>query len=328
MSVRGFKNYQMKYLQKRVNYSRRPVQVRAMKLYGILLSLVFAAFIKTQAQPWNKDSVKTGELIKLDHSFAFTEGPVSDKAGNLYFTDQPNNAIWEYTIHNQFQLYKQPAGRANGMYGDGAGNLLVCADLYNQIWRIHLRTKNVDTLLSNYEGRLFNGPNDLWTDKQGGIYFTDPYYQRDYWARQKPEQDKACVYYLPKGAHEAIRVLDYLVKPNGIVGSKDGKYLFVSDIEGKKIYRFDRGANGALLNAKVVLHHVADGITIDQNDHLYLSGNGVTIIDKAGRIINYIKVDEPWVSNLSFGGKNHDVLFITASTRLYKIQTDQKGVMP
>ena len=295
--------------------------------YFLCIFLAFA-LSNSHAQVGSDGLVKTGALIKLDHLFAFTEGPVTDKTGNLYFTDQPNNAIWEYTITNEFRLFMQPAGRANGMYVDKAGNLLVCADLYNQIWQINPATKQVDTLLRFYQGRLLNGPNDLWTDQAGGIYFTDPYYQRDYWARQRSEQDKACVYYLPKGAHEAKRVAETLVKPNGIVGSKDGKYLYVSDIEGKKIYRFDRGRDGALSNPRVILHHVADGITIDQNDHLYLSGNGVTIINKEGRILNYIPVDEPWVSNVSFGGKDHNILFITASKHLYKIQTDQKGIMP
>ncbi|WP_211481700.1 SMP-30/gluconolactonase/LRE family protein [Arachidicoccus rhizosphaerae] len=284
--------------------------------------------MKSSGQTNREEAVQTGDLTQVDFSFAFTEGPVSDRAGNLYFTDQPNNAIWKYGVDNQLSLFMQPAGRANGMYLDGSGNLLVCADLYNQIWRIHLPSKEVDTLLTNFQGRLLNGPNDIWTDRSGGIYFTDPYYQRDYWSRKRSEQDKACVYYLPKGAKEAKRVVDYLVKPNGIVGSADGKYLYVSDIEGKKIYRFDRGAAGTLTNPKVILHHVADGITTDQNNHLYLSGNGVTIINKEGRILNYIPVSEPWVSNLSFGGKNHDVLFITASTHLYKIQTNQKGVLP
>ena len=272
--------------------------------------------------------VRAGKLIKLDHRFAFTEGPVSDKKGNLYFTDQPNNAIWKYTVKGQFSLFMQPAGRANGMYMNGKGNLIVCADLHNQIWRIHPESKKIDILLTEYHHKLLNGPNDLWVDKSGGIYFTDPYYQRSYWSRNGPEQKKACIYYLPKGAKEAKVASDLLIKPNGIVGSMDGKYLYVSDIEGKKIYRFQRSASGQLSQPKILIHHTADGITIDQKGHLYLSGNGVTIVDGEGRILNFIAVNEPWVSNLSFGGKDHNVLFITASTHLYKISTNQKGVLP
>lgn len=300
-------------------------QINRFLRYVLVLLLIAGS---TFAQSDRRDTVKTGELIRLDRDFRFTEGPVSDKAGNIYFTDQPDNAIWKYTTEGKFSLFMQPAGRANGMAIDGKGDLLVCADLNNQIWKVSLRTKTVDTLLKNYQGRLLNGPNDLWVDKRGGIFFTDPYYQRDYWARKKAEQDKACVYYLPENAAEAIRATDLLVKPNGVVGSADGRYLFVADIEGKKIYRFDIGSGGRLSNPKVLLHHVADGITTDQNGHVYLSGNGVTIINAEGSIINYIPIKEPWVSNLSFGGKQHNILFITASTHLYKISTDQKGILP
>ena len=152
------------------------------------------------------DSVVTGELVRLDHDFAFTEGPTSDKKGNVYFTDQPNNAIWKYELSGKFSLFMQPAGRSNGMIIDKDGNLITCADLNNQLWRVHIKDLKVDTLMTSYKGRLLNGPNDLWMDSHGGIFFTDPYYQRDYWARKSSEQDKACIYYLPKGATDPIRV--------------------------------------------------------------------------------------------------------------------------
>ena len=295
-----------------------------------MLSVVGKASTSNSKQvyqgPMEEDTVKPGPLVQLDHRFAFTEGPTADKAGNVYFTDQPNNAIWKYTVGGQFELFMQPAGRSNGMIMDKTDHLISAADLNNQLWRIDTKTRKVDTLLTHYNGKLLNGPNDVWLDKNGGIFFTDPFYQRDYWARQGSQMDKPCIYYLPKGAKDAKRVSDLLIKPNGIVGSKDGKYLYVSDIEGKKIYRFDIGQQGALTNPKVIIHHTADGITIDQAGHLYLSGYGVTITTAEGKILHQIKVDEPWVSNLCFGGKDHNVLFITGSTHLYQISTDQKGV--
>ncbi|UAY57146.1 SMP-30/gluconolactonase/LRE family protein [Arachidicoccus terrestris] len=305
-------------------YRLRPGQPA---LFCIFAMLVLLTIDNLSAQP-AADSIQTGQLTQLKHNFAFTEGPVSDDSGNVYFTDQPNNAIWKYDIEDRFSIFMQPAGRANGMIIDAEGDLFACADLRNQLWKIDIKSKKVDTLLTGYQGKLLNGPNDLWMDENGGIFFTDPYYQRDYWARKETQQDKPCVYYLPKNATKAIRVSDLLVKPNGIVGSADGRHLFVADIEGKKIYRFDIGNGGRLSNPFVILHHVADGITIDQKGHLYLSGNGVTVINAQGRIIKYIPVDEPWVSNLCFGGKNHNILFITASTHLYKISTNQNGVQP
>lgn len=271
------------------------------------------------------DSLIIGQLQLQSRQFAFTEGPVADKAGNVFFTDQPNNRIWKFDVNGLLSKFMEPAGRANGMDFDHQGNLLVCADEHNEVWSID-KHKKVKVLLKDYDGKLLNGPNDLWVDRSGGIYFTDPYYQRNYWSRTKPEQQKACVYYLPKGAQKAVRVSDLLIKPNGLVGSRDGKYLYVADIEGNKIYRFETGKDGALNHPVVFIEKGADGITTDEAGHLYLSGKGVSIYDKEGKLLHHIPVNEPWVANLCFGGSKDNILFITASTAIYTIETNQRGL--
>ena len=90
--------------------------------------------------------------------------------------------------------------------------------------------KKVTILLADYEGKKLNGPNDLWIDPKGGIYFTDPYYQRPYWERKTPDIKEQNVYYLPKGKKQAMIVDNKLMQPNGIIGTKDGKTLYVADI--------------------------------------------------------------------------------------------------
>lgn len=271
------------------------------------------------------DSFTCGTLKMIDTSFSFTEGPASDKAGNVYFTDQPNNQIWKYDTKGNLSVYLSPAGRANGMYIDRKGHLIVCADEHNQLWTIDKR-KKITILLKGYQGKLFNGPNDAWVDAKGGIYFTDPYYQRDYWTRTSPEQDTAAIYYLPKGADKAIRISNHLVKPNGLVGSADGKLLYVADINDRKIYRFRIVDAGVLKDPAVFINQIADGITTDRNGNVYLSGNGVTVFNANGKKLHHIPVNQPWVSNLSFGGKRHRFLFITASKGIYILPTNQQGV--
>ena len=131
------------------------------------------------------DIIADGAKLQLiSDQFSFTEGPAVDKDGNVYFTDQPNNRIWEYSTDGKLSVFLENAGRSNGMYFDKDGNLITCADEHNQMWSIAPDGK-VTVLLTEFEGVHFNGPNDLWIDKKGGIYFTDPYYQRDYWTRQK-----------------------------------------------------------------------------------------------------------------------------------------------
>lgn len=262
------------------------------------------------------------ELISKD--FKFTEGPAADKEGNVFFTDQPNNQIWKYGVDQKLSVFMSPAGRANGTYFDHQGNLIVCADEQQQLWSIR-PDKKVNVLLRDIQGKHLNGPNDLWIDPKGGIYITDPYYQRDYWARKAPELDAEKVYYLPKGKKELVMVSDLLKKPNGIVGSPDGKTLYVADIGDNKIYRFSILPDGRLSNPTVFVNQGADGMTLDAEGNLYLAGKGVTVYDKAGKQIAYLKINEPWTANLCFGGKDRNELFITASSALYKIPMNVKG---
>ena len=134
------------------------------------------------------------KLIKVSGQFTFTEGPAVDKKGNIYFTDQPNDKIWKYDINGKLSMFMDKTGRSNGLYFDKNGNIISCADNKDELWRIS-PDKKVTVLLSNYDGHRLNGPNDLWIDAKGGIYFTDPYYQREYWDRKQPEIDGQKVYY-------------------------------------------------------------------------------------------------------------------------------------
>jgi gluconolactonase len=264
------------------------------------------------------------KLQIISKQFKFTEGPAADKAGNVFFTDQPNNKIWKYDVHGELSVFMDNAGRSNGTYFDNQGNLVVCADEQQQLWSIS-PSKKVEVLITDLNGKHLNGPNDLWIDKKGGIYITDPYYQRDYWTRKAPELNGEKVYYLPKGKKELILVSDALQKPNGIVGTKDGKTLYVADIGGNKIVKFAINKDGTLSGAQTIINQGADGITLDALGNIYLAGKGVTIFNNKGEKIGHIEVDEPWTANLCFGGKNHDELYITASTGFYKIPMHVKG---
>lgn len=263
--------------------------------------------------------------LLISKQFGFTEGASVDKKGNVFFTDQPNNQIWEYTAGGKLVLFMDNAGRSNGTYFDKKGNLVTCADEHNQLWSISPR-KKIKVLLTNFRGRLMNGPNDIWIDAKGGIYMTDPYYQRDYWTRTKPDLDGQKVYYLPKGKKQPVVVDASLKQPNGIVGTPGGKYLYVADIGDNKTYKFSINKNGTLSNRVMFFAQGADGITLDEKGNLYLCGNGITIINPEGKKISHIPVPEPWTANLCFGGVNKDILFITASKAIYTLKMNVKGV--
>jgi gluconolactonase len=274
----------------------------------------------------DEDSIVAGKAVQLvSRQFSFTEGAAVDRKGNVYFTDQPNNKIWEYDVKGRLSLFLDPAGRSNGMYFDHRGRLVTCADEEEQLWAIGPH-KKISVLLRDFGGRRLNGPNDLWIDAGGGIYFTDPYYQRPYWVRTRPDLEGQKVYYLAGGASQAVVVAGDVVKPNGIVGTPDGRYLYVADIGDGKTYKYKIGANGALSDRELFVTQGSDGMTLDERGNVYLTGDGVTVYDSSGKKIAHIPVPEKWTANLCFGGKDKKTLFVTASEGIYILRMRVQGV--
>lgn len=286
-----------------------------------------ACFLFSGAVFAQADSVVApGATLQLvSDQFTFTEGPAVDREGNIFFTDQPNDKIWKYAADGTLSLYREKTGRSNGMYFDRKGNLISCADENDELWSIDKKGK-VTVLLSSFEGKKFNGPNDLWIAPKGGIYFTDPFYPRDYWTRKKPDLEAERVYFLPKGAKEARIVEADIKKPNGIVGTPDGKYLYVSDIGSWKTYRYTIAPDGALTDKQLFCEQGSDGMTLDTHGNVYLSGRGVSVYNAAGKKIRQIPVPSGWVGNVCFGGKDRKTLLITASTTVYTLKMNAKGV--
>jgi len=265
------------------------------------------------------------KLIKVSGQFTFTEGPAVDKKGNIYFTDQPNDKIWKYDINGKLSMFMDKTGRSNGLYFDKNGNIISCADNKDELWRIS-PDKKVTVLLSNYDGHRLNGPNDLWIDAKGGIYFTDPYYQREYWDRKQPEIDGQKVYYLAKGKKEAVIVDDQLKQPNGIVGTPDGKTLYVADIGDWKMYKYHINEDASLSDRELLFPQGSDGMTLDNKGNIYVTGKGITIYNKDGVKIGHIPVPGDWTANVCFGGRDRKTLFITAKESVYIIKMNIKGV--
>jgi gluconolactonase len=271
--------------------------------------------------------IAPGATLQLvSNQFSFTEGPAADKKGNIFFTDQPNDKIWKYDVDGKLSVFLDKTGRSNGMYFDNKGNLLTCADEKNEIWSISPKGK-VTVLLNNFRTLHFNGPNDLWVDKKDGIYFTDPYYQRPYWTRKTPDIKGEKVYYLPKGKKQAIAIAEDLLQPNGIVGTPDGKYLYVADIKDNKTYRYIINKDGSLHDKTLLIQQGSDGMTLDEKGNIYLTGSGgVTVYTKEGKKLLLIAVPSKWTANVCFGGKDRKILFITASESIYTITMNVKGV--
>jgi len=294
------------------------------QLAAIILLALTAIPLPGQDEGLKNILAPGAKLEKLADGFLFTEGPAADNNGNVYFTDQPNNRIMLWNEKSGVSVFMEPSGRSNGLALDRDGNIWSCADEKNELWRIS-PDKKIERIAGTYEGKLFNGPNDVWADAAGGIYFTDPFYRRDWWSHKDMPQEKQRVYYLKPDHKTIIIVADDLLQPNGIVGTPDGKKLYVADIWANKTWVFNIMPDGTLSGKTLFCEMGSDGMTIDSKGNIYLTGRGVTVFDKTGKKTGNIAVPESWTSNVCFGGKNRKTLFITASRGFYCIKLKVKG---
>jgi gluconolactonase len=303
--------------------SNNSINSLIMKILKTILILLLTLGCKAQKPELVADEASL-TLVAAD--YLFTEGPAMDKNGDVYFTDQPNNKIIKWSASdNSVSVFMDEAGRSNGLYFDHDGNLLACADEKFELWRID-KDKKPTVIVDEFQGKKLNGPNDLWVDARGGIYFTDPYYQRPYWERKEKEIEKERVYYMTPDMKELRIVADDLVQPNGIIGTPDGKMIYIADIGDKKTYSYTILENGDLSNKKLFTEMGSDGMTIDDQGNVYLTGNGVTVFNKKGEEILQIPVPQKWTANVTFGGPDQNILFITAMNSVYTLKMNAHGV--
>ena len=145
------------------------------------------------------------------------------------------------------------------------------------------------------------------------------------WDYKDRPQDGEHVYFLSADRRTLKRVTTDLLQPNGIIGTPDGKTLFVADIRAGKTYAYDIQPDGTLANKRLRCELGSDGMTLDTEGNLYLTGKGVIVFDPMGKKIEQVPVPEGWTANVSFGGKDHKTLFITASKGFYSIRMKHAG---
>jgi len=291
-------------------------------IFALLIFLILCSF--AQDDGLNRIIQDGSQLEKLADGFLFTEGPSADSEGSVFFTDQPNDRIMVWRASGVLETYLQPSSRSNGLSFDKSGNLWACADQKNEFWMID-KEKKVTVFPFMYNEKRLNGPNDLWIAEDGSIFFTDPYYQRAWWEHKSMPQDVQGVYFVSPDKKTVTRIIDDLKQPNGIVGTPDGKTLFVADIGANKTWKYTVNRDGTVENKQLFCELGSDGMTIDSKGNIYLTGKGVTVFDKTGKLIGNIPIPENWTANVCFGDKDLKSLFITASKGLYRIKLKVKG---
>ncbi|MBN2814864.1 MAG: SMP-30/gluconolactonase/LRE family protein [Bacteroidales bacterium] len=295
---------------------------------GILFTALFWCFILHGQQDKLPENLvqKDAQVTKVGNGYLFTEGASVAPDGSVFFTDQPNNRIFRWYEEGEIHLFADSAQRSNGTWCNRRGYLYCCADEHNRIIR-YSPDGNMEIMYEGlYEGRRLNGPNDLWVDARGGIYFTDPYYHRNYWESERGQEIKVQGVYYVSPSGKLVQVIDDLEQPNGIVGTPNGNYLYVADIRAGVTWRYRINSDGSLQQKTRFAPAGSDGMTIDRKGNVYLTSGKVLIFDKNGNPAGEIALAEH-PSNVCFGGKDRRTLFITARTSVYTLKMKVKGVM-
>jgi gluconolactonase len=136
------------------------------------------------------------------------------------------------------------------------------------------------------------------------------------------------VFYLHPDHENITKVCSDLTRPNGVVGTPDGKTLYVSDRGAGKTYSYSIKDNGSLADKKLVIDQGSDGMTLDNQGHIYITTKDKSQVDvftTDGELVKTIETPEV-PTNVCFGGKDRDELYITAQTSLYRIGLNMKGV--
>ena len=289
--------------------------------------------------------------VEVVTTVAFTEGPTVDEAGNVYFTDVPNNRIMRLSTDGELTTYRQPSHRANGLVFDSAWRLLACEGgdgdtVLPRITRTNMDTGEVEVIADAYEGKRLHQPNDLTFDGRGRIYFTDR-------PGPNPTSDQTGVHGVyridPDGTLERILTEPEIERPNGLVISPDDRTLYLIEANGgaggaRMIRAYDLAEDGTVGNMRVFHDFYpgrsGDGMTIDSLGNLWVAAGlnrlrgtsetldtpaGIHVFSPDGELRELIPIPEDTVTNCAFGGAGLSTLYVTAGKTLFRIRTDVTG---
>jgi gluconolactonase len=290
----------------------RVMKTSRLQVIAILAALAISGYARAATDSTN-GLIFESNVRQLADGFQFTEGPAVDKEGNIFFTDIPANRIHRWSLDGKLSIFVENSEGANGLFFDKEGNLIACLGSAGKIASIDEQGKKT-VLAAKYEDKPFNSPNDLWIDPNGGVYFTDPRYG----SRDNLPQDGEHVYYLSADRKKLIRVVSDMTKPNGLIGTPDGKKLYIADHGANKTYLYKINPDGLLSDKKLFAQQGSDGMTLDHNGNVYLTDQAVSVYNPSGKLICTIQVPQK-PSNVCFG-KDKKTLYITARKAFYSVR--------
>ena len=269
-----------------------------------------------------------GEVKKVHGNFQFTEGPATDREGNLYFSDVAGDKLYKIDASGTLSTILDPSHNTNGLMLNAVGNIVAC-EMAGRLIEVNPKTKEVKSLADGYEGKRFNAPNDLVIDRDGGVYFTDPHFRAP---MPLPQGVKAFYYRATDGKVTRLGVVE--AAPNGVILSPDEKTLYVIPSQQAEMLAYPvegPGKIGAqrtfctLKQASGKTNGGGDGLTIDSKGNVYVtSALGIQVFNSQGNLLGILEFPEQ-PANCTFGGKDLKTLYATARTSVYSVPMEATG---
>lgn len=254
-------------------------------------------------------------LVSEGHKF--TEGPAANDAGEVFFNDIPSNKTYKIGLDGKVAEFVADSQGANGQAFGPDGRLYAVAGGAEKVVA-YTDDGKPTTIAEGFRG------NDLVVLHDGGMYVTNP-------DRQRGESK---VWHI--NAQGEARVVDEGLRfANGVTASPDQTLLYVADSRSHWVYSYQIQGDGSLAHKQKYYHlHVsdtaddsgADGMRVDRDGRLYVATRiGLQVCDQAGRVNCIIPTPNGRVSNLCFGGPEHDTIYATCGDRVYRRKVKTKG---
>ena len=275
--------------------------------------------------------LKKNTFEKIFEGTLWAEGPCYIPHNDmLVWSDNPNNRMLKL-VNGKVSEFRNPSNFCNGNTIDNSEYLISCSHGGRCIYKTD-DNLNVSIVVDSFEGKKLNSPNDVCVKSDDTIWFTDPPYGilSDYEGYPGEQEYDGCYVFRYNPHLKKLDVMSKnLVRPNGIAFSNDEKKLYVADTGEniKCLYVFDVLDN-EINNQKLVYDFkpfFSDGFRCDKDGNIWTSaGKAIKCFNPKNELIGQVLVPE-LVSNLEFGGKEGNILYVTATSSLYKMELNQVG---